>query len=206
MDNLSKRTLAGVGRMQLGLALMLFLPAWTLAYWQAWLYWMLSGAAALVIALYFLRHDPALMRRRLEVGAGAEPLRSQRVIQAIGGALCAAIFLVASFEHRVHGSPVPAAAVVVADAIVLAGFALTFLVFRANTWTASTVTVEPEQRVVTTGPYAIVRHPMYAASVVWFLATPFALGAPWALVPAALMSIMVAVRLVDEERYLRVSL
>src|SRR3982751_3455228 len=104
------------------------------------------------------------------------------------------------------GSPIPAAVVLIGAAIVAGGFVLTFAVFKANTFTASTVTVEPGQRVMATGPYAIVRHPMYAASIVWFIATPLALGEPWALVPAALLSITVAVRLVDEERYLRASL
>lgn len=206
MDDLSRKTLAGVVRTQIALAIMLFVPAWTLAYWQAWLYWSLSTAAAVATALYFLERDPALMRRRLEVGARAEPLRSQKIIQGLGGLLFAAMFIVAGIEYHVHGSQVSPPAVLAADAFVLAGLALTFLVFKANTYTASTVTVEADQRVVTTGPYAIVRHPMYAASIIWFGATPFALGSPWALVPAVLMSVTVGVRLVDEERHLRKSL
>ncbi len=206
MNDLSRKTLAGVARTQIALALMLFVPAWTFAWWQAWLYCALSTLAALATAFHFLKHDPALMRRRLEAGARAEPLTSQKIIQGVGGAFHAAMFIVAAIEHRVHVAAVPVMSVLVADAIVLAGHALTFLVFKANTYTASTVTVEAGQRVVTTGPYAIVRHPMYAASIVWFLATPFALGSPWALVPAVLLSVAVAVRLVDEERHLGTSL
>jgi protein-S-isoprenylcysteine O-methyltransferase Ste14 len=202
VNDLSRKTLAGVARTQIALALMLIVPAWTLAYWQAWLYWMLSTAAALATALHFLKRDPALMRRRLHVGARAEPLERQKIVQGIGGVLDAAMFIVAGIEHRVHGSRVPAQAILVADASVLVGLALTFLVFKANTYTAGTVAVEAGQRVVTTGPYSIVRHPMYSASVLWFLATPFALGSPWALVPAALMSIAVGARLVDEEHHL----
>jgi protein-S-isoprenylcysteine O-methyltransferase Ste14 len=206
VNDLSKKTLAGIARMQGALALMLFVPAWTLAYWQAWLYWSLSTAATFATALYFLKHDPALMRRRVEVGARVETLRSQKIIQGIGGVLFAAMFIVAGIEHRVQGSRIPAPLVLIADAIVLAGLALTFVVFKANTFTAATVTVEPGQRVVTTGPYAIVRHPMYTASIAWFIATPLALGSPWALVPAVLTSITVVVRLVDEEHHLRASL
>jgi len=185
---------------------MLFVPAWTLAYWQAWLYWTLSSAAAFATALYFLRHDPALMRRRLEVGARAEPRKRQRTIQAVGSLFYAAMFIVAGIERHAHGSPLSVPVVLSADALVAAGLALTFVVFKANTFTASTVTIEPGQRVVTTGPYAIVRHPMYSASVLWFLATPFALGSPSALVPAVLMALTLAVRLVDEERYLGAAL
>lgn len=206
MNDLSRKALASVARTQVALALMLFVPARTFAYWEAWLYWTLSTVAALATALHFLRRDPALIQRRLEVGARAEPLKSQQIIQAIGSVLYAAMFIVAALEQHVHGSQVSAPVILIADAIVAAGLALTFLVFKANTFTASTVTVEAGQCVVTTGPYAIVRHPMYAASIVWFLATPFALGSPWALVPAGLMSLTVGVRLVDEERHLRTSL
>ncbi|HET7925861.1 MAG TPA: isoprenylcysteine carboxylmethyltransferase family protein [Rhodanobacteraceae bacterium] len=206
MNDLSRKTLASIARTQAALALMLFVPAWTLAYWQAWLYWTVSTAATLTTALHFLRRDPALMQRRLEVGARAEPLRKQKIIQGIGGLLYAAMFVAAGIDHHLHGAVISVPATLIADAIVAAGFGLTFVVFKANTFTASTVTVEAGQHVVSTGPYAIVRHPMYAASVVWFVATPFALGSRWALVPAALMSLMLAVRLVDEERHLRVSL
>jgi protein-S-isoprenylcysteine O-methyltransferase Ste14 len=206
VNDLSKRTLAGLARTQAALALLLFVPAWTLAWWQAWLYWSISTAAALATALWFLRRDPALMRRRLGIGARAEPLRSQKIIQGIGGALYAAMFIVAGIEHRVDGAMLPATMTWIATAFVVAGLVLTFAVFATNTFTASTVTVEPGQRVVATGPYAIVRHPMYAASIVWFLATPPALGTPWALVPAVLLSLAVAVRLVDEERHLAASL
>jgi protein-S-isoprenylcysteine O-methyltransferase Ste14 len=206
VNRLSKQALAGVARMQIALALMLFVSAWTLAYWQAWVYWSLSTVAAFATALYFLEHDPALMARRLEVGAHAESRRSQKMIQGIAGVLFGAVFVVAGLAHRVHGATLPVPAVLVADALVLAGLALTFVVYKTNTYTAATVTVEAGQRVVTTGPYAVVRHPMYAASLVWFLATPFALGAPWALVPAVLLSASLVVRLLDEERHLRESL
>ena len=86
--------------MQIALALFLFVPAWSLRFWEAWLYWCLSTAATLATTLYFLKRDPALMERRLEVGARAEPLRSQKYIQGIGGALVCAIYFVAGIEHR----------------------------------------------------------------------------------------------------------
>jgi len=86
--------------MQLGMLLMLIVPAWSLAFWQAWLYWILSSAAAFATALYFLAHDRALMQRRLGVGARAESLPSQKLIQGVGGAFVAAIYVVAGIEHR----------------------------------------------------------------------------------------------------------
>lgn len=201
-DTLRKQTLASVLRFQIALALMLFVPAWTLDFWQAWLYWAAFGAALLGLARYFVKHDPGLARRRLHVGARAETLRSQQIIQSIAGLGVVAIYVVAGFErHFAAVSPAPSISIA-ADLVVLAGLWIMFEVFRENSYAASTVKVEPDQRVVATGPYALVRHPMYSASVLIFLATPLALGSRWAMIPAALVSIMIVVRLLDEERLL----
>lgn len=188
--------------MQLALFAMLIIPAWSLAYWQAWLYWALTSAASLATALYFLRHDPKLMQRRLEVGARAEALPNQKIIQGIGGAFVGAIYIVAGFEHRFGDMSMPTAVVLSADAAVLVAAVMTFRVFRENTFTASTVTVEAGQRVVATGPYATVRHPMYTAAMLGYLAAPPALGSLWAFVPAVLLCATIVVRLLDEERHL----
>ena len=188
--------------MQLGLLTMLLIPAWTLAYSEAWLYWALTSLASLATTLYFLKRDPALMRRRLEVGSRAEALPSQKLIQGIGGAFACAIYIVAALDHRFGDAGVPTPVVFAADAVVLVAAATTFRVFRENTFTASTVTVEAGQRVVATGPYAIVRHPMYTAAMLGYLAAPPALGSIWALVPAVLLCATIVVRLLDEERHL----
>jgi protein-S-isoprenylcysteine O-methyltransferase Ste14 len=206
MSELSRRALAGVIKFQAFLALMLFLPSWSLRYWEAWIYWALFSLSVLIITLHFLRHDPGLIERRLEVGPGAEPTRSQRIIQAIAGALFCALFLFAAIEHRLRGSRVPVPVVLSADGLVLLAFLIIFLVFRENSHTAGVVRVEAGQCVIATGPYRLVRHPMYAGSALLFLATPLALGSPWALTLAvALCGVMVA-RLVDEERLLSANL
>jgi protein-S-isoprenylcysteine O-methyltransferase Ste14 len=157
--------------------------------------------------LFFLRHDPALIERRLEVGAGAERERSQKIIQAIASVFLCAMFVVAGAEHRVYGgSSLPWPAVLVADASVALGLLIVFATFRANSHTAATVRVEANQRVVATGPYAWVRHPMYAGSALGFLTTPIALGSVWALLPAVFLCGTLVARLVAEERYLSVNL
>ncbi|HKE46912.1 MAG TPA: isoprenylcysteine carboxylmethyltransferase family protein [Rhodanobacteraceae bacterium] len=202
MNALSKKTLTSWARMQLALLAMLLIPAWTLAYWQAWLYWALTSAASLLMSLHFLKRDPALMQRRLDVGARAETLPRQKLIQGIGGAFVCAIYVVAAIEHRFRDPHVPAALALAADAAVLIAAAMTFRVFRENTFTAATVTVEAGQRVVATGPYAVVRHPMYTAAMLGYLAAPPALGSLAALVPAVLVCATIIVRLLDEERHL----
>ena len=103
------------------LALLLFLPAWSLRYWEAWVYWSLFSASVLLITLYFLKHDPRLIERRLEVGPGAERERSQKVIQAVASLLLLALFVIPGLDHRFHGSAVPAPVVLSADGLVAGG-------------------------------------------------------------------------------------
>jgi protein-S-isoprenylcysteine O-methyltransferase Ste14 len=206
MKNLSQRAILGLIRLQLLLALLLFLPAWSLRFWEAWIYWILFSVSVLFITLYFLKHDPALIERRMRVGPAAEQEKSQKIIQAIAGVLSCAVFIVPGFDHRFRWSSVPAPAVLASDALVMLGLLLVFRVFQENSYTASTVQVEVNQQVIATGPYAQIRHPMYAGSILWFLATPFALGSLWAVLPAILLCGVIVVRLLDEERYLSANL
>jgi protein-S-isoprenylcysteine O-methyltransferase Ste14 len=202
LDELSKRAWRGCVRMQLMLALMLFLPAWSLRYWQAWVYWLLFCAGTCVMTLYLLRRDPALVRRRLEVGPAAETRPRQRVIQGIAGAMSVAVVIVPGMERHWHALPVPLPLVWTGDAVLAIALLALLRVFRENSYAASTVGVEPDQPVVGTGPYAWVRHPMYTASIAGFIATPLALGSQWALLPALLACAAIVLRLLDEEHYL----
>lgn len=202
MSDLAKQAISGLVRFQLLFALLLFLPAWPLFFWQAWLYWTLMTAAGLGMALYFLKYNPALVARRLEVGPGAEAQRSQQIIQTIASVLGCAMFVVAALDHRFRWSDVPVPIVLVANAIVMLGMLIVFRTMQANSFTAGTVRVEENQPVISTGPYAWVRHPMYAGSVLGYLATPLALGSLWAFVPAVLFCGVIGVRLLFEERYL----
>jgi protein-S-isoprenylcysteine O-methyltransferase Ste14 len=208
MKDLSRKALAGLARFILILGLILFLTAWSLRFWQAWIYWGICSAMLIAVTLYFLKHDPRLIERRMAVGAGAEPRKSQKRIQAVTGTLAGILIFIPGFDFRMHWSavPVPAPLVLLADLLVALGYGMIFFVFRENTFTAGVVTVEEGQHVVTTGPYAIVRHPMYAAAALQFLATPLALGSWWALLAAVPLTGMLAVRIIDEERLLRESL
>jgi protein-S-isoprenylcysteine O-methyltransferase Ste14 len=188
------------------LALVLFLPAWSLRFWEAWVYWTLFSVSVLLITLYFLKYDPRLIERRLEVGPGAEREKSQVILQAIASVLLLALFVIPGFEHRLHGSAVPMPAVLTADVLVLLGFLIIFFVFRENSYTSGIVTVEAGQRVIATGPYRLVRHPMYAGAALIFLATPVALGSLWALLAAVPLCGTMVLRLLDEERFLSANL
>jgi protein-S-isoprenylcysteine O-methyltransferase Ste14 len=124
------------------------------------------------------------------------------VIQSFAVLLMAAIFILSAFDYRFGWSLVPTTAVLIADAFVLLGFFGMFLAFRDNAFAASIIQVDAGQKVIDTGTYARVRHPMYVGAIVMFISTPPALGSWWGLVPVALLVAVIAWRLTDEESYL----
>lgn len=184
------------------LAAALFGAAGTLDYWQAWAFLATFGTVTLAITIYLAVRDPALLARRTNAGPLAEPTRTQQVIQSLASLAFFAMFVIAGLDHRFAWSRVPEAVALVGDALVAIGLALVALVFRANTYTSATVQVERAQVVISTGPYAVVRHPMYAGAFVMLLGVPVALASWFAA--AALVPIVAAivVRLLDEERVL----
>jgi protein-S-isoprenylcysteine O-methyltransferase Ste14 len=179
---------------------MLFLPAGTLGYWQAWLYMAVVFVPVIFVGLYLLEHDPELLERRFK---SKEKEAKQRTIIKISLILFLVGFLIPGLDWRFGWSNVPFEAVIAANLLVLIGYAITFLAFRENSYAARTVEVEKGQKVVTTGPYAVVRHPMYVGVLLMYNATPIALGSYWAL-PLFLLTIPVIVyRILNEEDVLR---
>jgi protein-S-isoprenylcysteine O-methyltransferase Ste14 len=203
MQSLGRRAWTGVAGFVFVLALLILVPAWTIQYRQAWVYLALFSGAVSIITGYFLEHDPALIARRLEAGPTAEREASQQRIQSVASVMLVAMFVTAGLDRR-NGwsSPMGSRVELAGDVLVIAGFAMIFAAFRANSHASAVVEVEAKQQVVSTGPYHVVRHPMYSGAILLFLATPPALGSLWALAPAFALSAAVVVRLLDEERYL----
>lgn len=199
---LMKRAAIGLVQFMVFLALVLFVPAWSLTWWQGWLFWFVFGAACLVLSLYFLKHDPALVARRMNVGPTAERETQQKVIQWIASVLLIALFMVPAFDHLFGWSSAPLAIVFAGDGLVIVGFYLMFLAMRANSYASSTIEIGGGQTVISTGAYAVVRHPMYSGAALMFLGVPLALGSWWGLVPAAFVVPLLAWRLTSEEAYL----
>jgi protein-S-isoprenylcysteine O-methyltransferase Ste14 len=199
---LRRRSFAGLAWLQLVLAAALFVPARTLRYWQGWVYWCVFLGATLFITVHFLRADPDLIQRRLAVGPVAEKRRRQKVIQGLASLCFLALFVASGLDRHYGWSSVPAPLSLVADALVAVGFAIVFLVFRENSHTSAVIEVSAGQRVISSGPYRRVRHPMYAGALLLLAATPPALGSLVALpLVVALAGVLVA-RIVDEERLL----
>jgi protein-S-isoprenylcysteine O-methyltransferase Ste14 len=201
MDDFAKLAYSKLARFQLALAVLIFLPAWAL-YWQGWLVWILFLVCCVAITQYFLRHDRALIARRMEAGPRAEREPRQKVIQTFAAVLMCAIFLVSSLDHLLGWSSVPLAVVVIGATLILLGFAVMFQAFRDNSFAASTITVDSGQRVIDTGLYAHMRHPMYTGVLIMFAGIPLALGSWWGFLPALMLGATIVWRLLDEESYL----
>jgi protein-S-isoprenylcysteine O-methyltransferase Ste14 len=184
------------------MALLLFVPAGTLHDWQAWVYLSIFFGASSITTLDLMKRDPALLRRRMRGGPTAETETTQRVIMFFASVGFIALLVVPALDHRFGWSVVPLAGVVAGDILVAMGFYVIFRVYRVNTFTAATIQVAADQRVISTGPYAIVRHPMYAGASLYVVGTPLALGSYWGLLAAAAMLPFLIWRLVDEERLL----
>ena len=135
-SSLSQRVIRGFIRLQLVLAILLFLPAGSIRFWEAWLYCGLFGGSVLFITGYFLKVDPGFMERRMQIGPGAEPSKTQKVVQFMAGVLACALFQAAGFDHRLQGSDLPASIVLVADGLLVFCMGITFRVFHTNRYAA----------------------------------------------------------------------
>ena len=183
----------------IALGLIFFVPAGTLAYWEAWVYCAVLLVPFLFVLTYLLRNDPELLRRRIRFN---ERESAQRRIIRVSGLIFFTGFLIPGLDHRYGWSDIPVEAVLAADVLVIVGYVLIFLVFQENPYASRVVEVERDQNVIATGPCALVRHPMYlGTSIMWF-ATPVALGSFWALPIFLVMPIVLVYRIMNEEEVL----
>jgi protein-S-isoprenylcysteine O-methyltransferase Ste14 len=188
------------------LALALFGSAGTLDYWQAWVYLTVFTGCSLLITAYLFVYDQRLLTSRVQAGPTVETERSQQIIQSLASLCFISLFVSAGLDRRWQLTMVqPAVSLLAAGGVVL-GFGIVFLVFRANSYTSAIIEVAAEQQVITSGPYRLVRHPMYAGAGVLLLSSPPALGSWLALVFVLLLLALIIARLRAEEVYLRAHL
>ncbi len=187
----------------LALAVLLFLPAWTLAYWQAWVFIVVFTGSADAIGVYLATHDPALLERRKKVGPMAEQNMAQKIIISLALIGNVALLVFCAFDHRFAWSPVPPYVSMAGDVLIALGFLINFFVFRENSYGASTIQVVEDQKVISTGLYARVRHPMYVGVLVMIIGVPLALGSWWELAFLALVLPVLIWRILDEEKLLK---
>ena len=202
MKDLNARAWLALAILAVVMGVLLFGSAGTARYWQAWVYLSIFFGAAALTTLYLMRNDPALLQRRMSGGPTAEKQPTQKFIMLCASLGFIALLVVPALDHRFGWSTIPFYGVLVGDALVAVGFFFIFLVYRENTFTSATIELAPDQKVISTGPYAIVRHPMYASASLYLLGTPLALGSYCGLVPLAGMLPFLIWRLFDEERFL----
>jgi len=192
----------GIANLALVLGLAIFGAAGTLRFAEGWVFLSLFVAASLAVTIYLARRDPALLQRRTQAGPVAERERTQKIIQSLAGVAFLWTVILPALDHRFGWSRAPWPLVLAGDALVILGFLIVFLVFRENTFTSSVIEVAAEQRVVSSGPYAVVRHPMYAGALVLVAGIPLALGSLVGLATWPPFVAVVVWRLLDEERFL----
>ena len=183
-------------------AALLFWPAGTLDYWQAWVFIAVFITATMVPSIYLAVKNPAALRRRLKAGPTAETRPVQRFAIVGTAVSVVAVLVLSALDHRFGWSQVPTSVIVVGLVLVAVGLVFAQLVVIQNNYAAATITVEAEQKVVSTGLYGVVRHPMYVGALIMMAGTPLALDSYWGLVAIIPGLAVLALRILDEENML----
>lgn len=199
---LKSQALLGLAALAAILAVVVFGAAGTVRYAEAWVFLGTFFGSSLAITVYLMRRDPKLLQRRVRGGPVAEQRPRQRVIQRLASGAFLGIIAVPALDHRFRWSHVPLPVVVAGDVLVALGFFAVSLVFRENSYASAVIEVGAEQKVIDTGPYALVRHPMYAGALVLLAGIPPALGSFWGLLLLAPFTAVIVWRLLDEEAFL----
>ncbi len=181
------------------IALMLFLPAGTFRYWQGWTFLCILLIPFLFVVSYLLRYNPELLERRMRF---KEKELKQKTIIKLANLLFFIGFLIPGFDYRFGWSNVPLWLIILSDIIIFLGYILVFLVFRENTYTSRIIEVEKGQKVISTGPYSIVRHPMYVGIIMMYIFMPLALGSYFASVFFLPVIALIVSRIFNEEEVL----
>jgi protein-S-isoprenylcysteine O-methyltransferase Ste14 len=200
-----KIALQAIGSSIIGLVLfgvLLFLPAGTFDYWQAWVFIAVFTISTTVLSIYLLVTNPAVLQRRMHAGPTAETRTVQKIASSGLFVSFAAVMVLSALDHRFGWSPVPSAACLAGDVLVVFGLGIGSLVVIQNSYAAANITVETDQKVVATGLYGLVRHPMYMGALVMILGLPLALGSYWGLVGLIPVALVFVIRVSDEEKVL----
>jgi protein-S-isoprenylcysteine O-methyltransferase Ste14 len=202
MNILNVKTLVGLLLLFLVIAALLFASAGTFDYWQAWAFLAVYFGASLAITLDLMKNDPELLKRRMSGGPFAEKEPVQKIIMIFMSLGFIGLLVVPALDHRFAWSHMPPLVAFAGDVLVVLGLLGIFFVFKENSFASATVELAQDQKVISTGPYALVRHPMYLGGLVVMLGMPIALGSVWGLLIIAAMIPFLIWRLLDEEEFL----
>ena len=181
---------------------MVFIPAGTLNYWQGWTYLGAALSASVLYTIYLVKYDPALLQRRQQAGPSHEKEPAQKVIILLIFATFVTLIVLPPLDYRFGWSPVPWYISVVGDTLVALSFYFFYLVSKVNTYAAANVRVEEGQRLIDTGVYSLLRHPMYVGALFLIIGTPLALGSWWTLLLTPVFLLLLYFRIASEEKVL----
>lgn len=180
-------------------AIFTLLPAGTLNYWQVYAYFGVILIPMVFVLRYFLKNDPRFLERRARV---TEKVKEQKLIQWINLPIFISAFVVPGLDRRFSWSDVPVEVIILTEIVILGGYLIIFNVFRQNSYASRIIETDKEQKVISTGLYSVVRHPMYIGVLIMYLPTPLALGSYWGLLPMAILPISIVFRILNEEKIL----
>jgi protein-S-isoprenylcysteine O-methyltransferase Ste14 len=186
----------------LALIAMVFIPAGTLNYWQGWAYLVVAIFVSALYTIYLVKYDPALLQRRQQAGPSHEKEPAQKIIVLFIFAAFVTLIVLPPLDHRFGWSSVPWYVSVIGDALVALSFYFFYLVSKVNTYAAANVRVEEGQRVIDTGVYGLVRHPMYFGALFLIIGTPLALGSWGTLLLTSVFLPLLYFRIASEEKVL----
>ncbi|GAI40717.1 unnamed protein product, partial [marine sediment metagenome] len=166
MKALKKKIAIRFSLIPLFLGLIILLPAWTLKFWQAYTYLVVLVVPMIFALLYFLKKDPKFLERRTRV---KEKEKQQKLLSILSTAIFLTGFIIPGLDHRFAWSDVPIYIVITADIIVLLGYLIILFVFKQNSYASCIIEVNENQKVISTGLYGVVRHPMYLGVLIMFL-------------------------------------
>jgi len=199
LTSLRRKVLIRFSFLPLFIAIFLLLPAGTFLFWEVYAYFGVLIIPAAFAISYFLKNDPGLLARRSKM---KEKETQQKIIVLLSVIPYLAGFILPGLDHRFGWSEIPLVVVIIADVLVLLSYFYIFLVFKENSYASRVIEIEDGQKVISTGPYRMVRHPMYLGVLVMFLSTPVALGSYWAIIPFAFMPLILVFRILNEEKVL----
>jgi protein-S-isoprenylcysteine O-methyltransferase Ste14 len=181
----------------------LFLAAGTFDYWQAWVFLVVFAVSGWIPSVYLMRTNPVALQRRMRGGPTAETRAVQKVVMGSAWLSLAAMFTVSGLDHRLGWSSVPTVICLVGNVLVAVGLSVMMQVVIQNSHAAATIRVEAGQKLISSGLYGLVRHPMYTGNVIMMVGIPLALGSYWGLVFVIPGVILLALRIRDEEKLLQ---
>ena len=184
-------------------SLLLFIPAGTLKFWNAWVFILALFIPMFFVMIYLLRNDPELLQKRMKTREKERPQKVYLVLSIITSIFT---YLIPGLDYRYHWSGVPPWLVILATVIMLAGYFLFFVVMKQNSYASRVIEIQKDQKLIDTGLYSLVRHPMYTAGSILFCSTPLVLGSYFALIPVLFLPILLIIRALNEEKVLKSNL